>query len=106
MSLEIELDEPAKSSMLPPLTFQLLTENAIKHNIVSKNKPLVVTISSDNKFIFIANNLQKKPNPEHSTGIGLRNIQERYRLLTGKEVKVEEGEHFFKVILPIISTGE
>lgn len=105
-SLEIELDEPAKSSMLPPLTFQLLTENAIKHNIVSKNKPLLVSISSDNKFIFIANNLQKKPNPEHSTGIGLRNIQERYRLLTGKEVKVEEGEHFFKVILPIISTGE
>lgn len=102
-SLEIELDETVKQSKIPPLTLQLLAENAIKHNIVSKNKPLVVKISNDEKYILVKNNLQKKKQTGPSTGIGLQNIKERYRLLTGKEVGIKENEDYFEVILPIIN---
>lgn len=103
-SLKIVLDENAKNSKIPPLTLQLLTENAIKHNVVSKNKPLSIKISSSEKFIFVLNNLQKKKQTEKSTGVGLQNIKERYRLLSGKEVTVQESQQFFKVILPIIKS--
>jgi LytS/YehU family sensor histidine kinase len=102
-SLEISLDEQAKKSKIPPLTLQLLAENAIKHNIVSKSKPLTIKISNSKKFILVSNNLQKKKQSEKSTGVGLQNIKERYRLLTGKEVTIQESQQFFKVILPIIN---
>lgn len=102
-SLKIELDEFLNQSKIPPLTLQLLAENAIKHNIVSKTKPLVVKISNNDKFIIVSNNLQKKKQHEQSTGIGLPNIKERYRFLTGKEISIKESNQVFEVILPIIN---
>lgn len=98
----IRLDELAKKTKIPPLTLQLLAENALKHNVVAKDKPLSVTIRNDEKNIVVENNKRLKKIPEASTGIGLKNIRERYKLISGTEIEVEETPDFFRVRLPLI----
>jgi ligand-binding sensor domain-containing protein len=101
-ALNIRLDRHAMESRIPPLTLQLLAENAIKHNVISKNKPLVVNIYNDGTYISISNKLQPKKQAEASTGLGLKNIIDRYRLIVNKKVRVEKSEDEFNVFLPII----
>lgn len=101
--LGIQVPEAFLQMKVPPLAVQLLVENAIKHNIIAKEKPLVVEIFVDNGFLIIKNNLQRKPQHEPSTGLGLKNIVERYRLLTEKEVQVEEQAKHFIVKLPLLT---
>ena len=101
--LQVDLDEKTTGSNIPPLTLQLLTENALKHNVIAKGKTLLVSIRNDDKNIIIENKKRLKKQTETSTGIGLRNIRERYRLIAGMEIRVEENDEIFKVILPIIN---
>lgn len=100
--VEIYLDDSIKKTKIPPLTLQLLAENALKHNIIGKHKPLTVTIKNTDKTIIVENNKRLKKQTAHSTGIGLKNISERYKLISGKEIDVEETSEYFRVILPII----
>lgn len=89
-----------------PLSLQMLVENAIKHNIVSKEKPLTITISDimlgDKGYLVIENNFQEKKTFEKSTKVGLQNISNRYQLLTSKLILIEKNERFFKVELPLL----
>ncbi|MEZ5084483.1 MAG: two-component regulator propeller domain-containing protein [Bacteroidales bacterium] len=90
--------------LIPPLTLQLIVENAIKHNIVSKEKPLTIKIYSDpeKKCIFVENNLQSKKENVASTGIGINNIVNRYKLLSDKQVEIKKSGTHFIVGLPYI----
>jgi LytS/YehU family sensor histidine kinase len=81
LEIDIQLPDQIKQSVLPPLTFQLLVENAIKHNVISKNKPLRIQITLNGEYIQISNNIQEKLSKEPSTGIGLPNIRHRYKIL-------------------------
>jgi LytS/YehU family sensor histidine kinase len=87
-----------------PLTLQMLIENAIKHNIVSKTRPLYVTVAIDElrEYIIVSNNLQRKIKPEKSTHFGLQSLEKRYALLSGKRIKVQETGKSFQVYIPII----
>lgn len=86
-----------------PLTLQILVENAVKHNIISKNKPLTIDIQMENdEYISVSNNLQRKLTQEKSTHFGLQSLVQRYDLVDGKKVKVEETEEHFKIWIPII----
>jgi len=88
---------------IAPLALQLLIENAIKHNIVSSEAPLIITISDDANFITVENNLQKKKTiGESSSGMGLENICKRYEFLSQKKVEVTESSGTFNVKLPIL----
>jgi len=88
---------------LPSLSLQLLLENAVKHNVVSKSNPVHVSIqTTDDARIVVENNLNKKMNTLESTGIGLSNIKEKYRLLKQGEVSIEELADIFKVTIPLI----
>ena len=100
LRLTVSLDE--KKCMVAPLVFQMLVENAIKHNIISEQSPLSIKIYTYGDFIVVENNLQKKEDSgEASPGIGLENIRRRYEFLTDKKVEVIERDKFI-VRLPMI----
>jgi len=104
-NLDIEMDVPADKlqQRIVPLSLQLLMENAIKHNIVSSEKPLKIKVFAQNGHLVVSNNLQVKNQLIESTGIGLENIRNRYKLLINDEVKVDESGESFTVSIPLIS---
>lgn len=97
------IDEDIMGHFILPLSLQILIENAVKHNITSKAKPLRVEIINDDEYVIVSNNLQKKNQTYNSTKIGLENIKSRYELLADKQIKVNEGKDKFTVYLPIIT---
>ncbi len=103
-SLEIMVDEEAKQSFIPPLTLQLLTENALKHNTVSKKWPLSINIYNRNDKLHVKNNLNPKTYAEKSTGFGLENIKKRYLLLSDKKIQIVESNDNFEVIIPLLKS--
>ncbi|HMR42234.1 MAG TPA: two-component regulator propeller domain-containing protein [Saprospiraceae bacterium] len=89
-----------------PLSLQMLVENAIKHNVISKAKPLTVEISKEpNGYVSVSNNLQLKMRPEASTGFGLQSIAKRYEFLVDRKVKIEKTESTFKVSIPLLENS-
>jgi len=102
LMLEIEISKEIQNGFIPPMTLQILIENAVKHNIISKEKPLKIKVFEEEKTIVVENNLQMKLNKEKSTGIGLENVRKRYRLITEKEIMIKKTEQVFRVELPVI----
>ncbi len=104
--LAIQIDikpEIIESSYIPPLVLQMLVENAVKHNIVSKEVPLSIYIKDvDEDCLAVRNNINKKMQPERRSGLGLQNIQKRYALLHAKQVSIESDENYFTVKIPLI----
>jgi len=104
-SIFITIDVPAEylSYYIIPVAVQMLVENAIKHNITSRQKPLHIFLSiTGNKKLTVANNLQMKPVMNESTHIGLQNIAKRYELIAGKTIDIEKTSDSFLVSLPLI----
>ncbi len=91
------------SEFVLPISLQILIENAVKHNVVSKTKPLYIDIYVEDNFLIVKNNLQRKNQKFVSTRIGLTNITSRYQFMTDRKVMVEETMDYFKVSLPIIN---
>ena len=90
---------------LPSLSLQMLVENAVKHNVISKQKPVIVTIySHPSGKLVVDNTLAKRVHRKDSTGIGLSNIKDKYRLLNSNDVLVEETADRFVVSLPLLQT--
>lgn len=85
-----------------PASLQMLIENAIKHNVISKAKPLKIRLYSRNGFFVVSNNLQEKVVKEESTHRGLQNIQQRYQLMSDDKVQVEQSESEFIVSIPLL----
>lgn len=88
---------------LPPFAMQLLIENAIKHNIISNEKPLWIRVFVQDGRLWVENKFQKWGSVEESTGTGLRNLRARYALITPDEVLIRANETSFCVSLPLIS---
>ena len=107
LCIEIRVDPAFDYYLLPPFVLQLLIENAVKHNIVSKDHPLHISIYTDNRCnLHIYNTLRPKLNPNVSEGTGLQNIISRYRLLKqDKGLKIATEDGLFKVILPLLKTS-
>jgi LytS/YehU family sensor histidine kinase len=103
--LKVSIDVPEKMGelLIIPAALQMLIENAIKHNVVSKQKPLHIQLEINNQnSIVVKNNLQAKQTVEASTEIGLQNIIKRYRLVGVEEVLVAKAADSFTVTLPLI----
>lgn len=94
-----------KEGNIIPLALQLLLENCIQHNIVSDEKQLHVEITTENDVLVVSNNLQEKKIKHNSSKIGLRNITERYKLLTNRPVEIIKSEDSFVVKLPILKNN-
>jgi len=82
-----------------------LVDNCIKHNIISSQHPLTIKIHDDGKNITVVNNLQLKQSVE-STGQGLKNIEGRYRFMSGEPVKIESDNNYFSVTIPLINKSK
>jgi len=101
--LRLHMDKPMKEAYILPLTLQMLVENAVKHNVISAQRPLDVFITvEDDEYVSVSNNLQPKSNSEPSTQFGLPSIVKQYHLLSDHKVIIEEGPHVFKVRIPLI----
>lgn len=87
---------------VPSLSLQLLVENAIKHNVVSRENPLTIRIFRDGDFLIVENNKQRKKTLQQSTRLGLQNIVKRYQLLTEQPVHITETDAQFSVQIPIL----
>lgn len=87
---------------IAPLTLQLLLENAVKHNRMTRTEPLRVAITAEGDYLVVQNPMQPREQNEHSTGLGLQNILNRYRLLTSQPVWVGEREGAFVVKIPLL----
>jgi len=91
--------------MVIPLSMQMLVENAIKHNEVSEEKPLLIEISSTEKMqVVVKNKLQKKEVSESSLGMGLENLKKQIDFFSKESLKVQEEGGFFVVTIPTFST--
>ncbi len=103
VQLNIEIDKRYEFYLLPSLTLQLLVENVVKHNVLSKNKPLVIDIftTAGNKLV-VNNNLQKRTMKAPSNRVGLENIRAKYVLLQQPGFQVMEDKNNFTVVLPLI----
>lgn len=102
-TVKMDVSEELLNTLIPPLTLQILVENAVKHNVVSIHKPLNIAVASrEPGTISVVNNLQKKTINVASTGMGLANIVAKYRLLNKPAIRIEEDQNEFSVTLPII----
>jgi len=89
---------------LAPLTLQMLVENALKHNEISKSNPLHIEVFLENEdWIVVRNNLSPKNILPESTGVGLANIQSQYQLLSEKAVLITDHDGFFTVKIPVLN---
>lgn len=102
INLSIEIEKDHYRSFIPPFTLQLLVENCIKHNVVSLDRPLHIRLYSEKDLLVVENRLQLKRTPEASTGMGLKNINERYIHLLNKKIEILASETLFTIKLPII----
>lgn len=102
--LSVNVSDADRRKGIPPVTLQLLLENAIKHNMSTLKQPLYISITSaDTDRIIVKNNLQRINIDYKSTGLGLKNVQERYQLLEGKAPEIIETPTSFEVILPLLN---
>jgi two-component system, LytTR family, sensor kinase len=101
-----EINASPTDRYIAPAALQMLIENAIKHNVVSKTNPLTIKIFSTPNAIVVTNNLQEKQVKEESTNRGLQNIQSRYQLLSDDPVIVDKTETEFRVQIPLLQLAE
>jgi two-component system, LytTR family, sensor kinase len=105
LKFEMTIPENKRRLLLPPMSLQMLIENAIKHNEVSSELPLTIAINVEHDLLVVKNNLQLRSNKEPGSGTGLKNIKERYRYYTDRHVEILEDRNFYEVKIPLLTKG-
>lgn len=107
IQLNINIADKFLEYLIPPLTLQMLIENAVKHNTLVEAMPLVIDLYiNEAEQLVVSNNLQPKAGTIESNKIGLKNIQKKYQLLVQQELIVEEKNGLFTVLLPLIKPAK
>lgn len=102
-----EITDPAVLGMrIVPTAVQILIENAVKHNIISVSSPLIINVMIDDNCVVVSNNLAPRPIPADSTGLGLKGLKEKYKIIVNREIKISGNDGVFCVSIPLISRHE
>jgi sensor histidine kinase YesM len=101
IKLEVTIENAAFYFVLP-VSLQVLVGNAIKHNKATREEPLTISVFLEGENVVVRNNLQRMASQIRSTGIGLKNLAERVRLISGKALIVEDSEDYFTVKIPLL----
>lgn len=96
----VDVDKSYMDSALPPLTLQLLVENVIKHNSITLSRPVEINVSLSGGYMQVSNSINAKKSAQVS-GIGLKNLSSRCRLIMGRDICVENIDNIFVVKIPI-----
>ncbi len=104
--IDIGISDIHNLTLVPPMTFQLLLDNAVKHNEISDSRPLSIKIYDDNENIIVSNQRNQKKDDTSGTGIGLSNLMMRYDILSGKKIQIQSTEAEFIVKLPLIKLAK
>lgn len=99
---DYRIPEGCMEYQIPPLTLQLLVENVIKHNSISPGKPMTIHIEMENGYLVVSNPVSPKKKAETSSGIGLKNLSNRCRLMSEKDIIIRKETTVFIVKIPII----
>jgi len=102
LQLQTNLNGEEGKTMVLPCALQILVENAVKHNEFTDQKPLTINITMNGQYLKVSNNTQRKPYLLNSTGIGLKNLRSRYKLICNKDIVIENSAERFTVKLPLI----
>lgn len=103
LKVNIQIPPQDLQLFLPSLSLQLLIENAIKHNICSEEKPLLISISTtQHQELCVENNFQPKSTRTERSGKGLKNIIDRYKILSDKPVEIHHSQDKFSVTIPLL----
>lgn len=103
INLTVRVDEKYEEWLLPPLTLQLLVENAVKHNSLQKENPLeiVLSLTTGNRLL-VQNTILKRESSAESMGFGLQSINTRYKMLQLPEIMIQKDNQYFTVIIPLV----
>ena len=97
-------EEEKQKIHIPPLTLQLLAENAIKHNHFTEKNPLRIEVKVIEEHVTVTNNRHVKQFELQSSQIGLKNLSERYKLITNSVISITDNKDYFRVTLPILKS--
>ena len=98
------MGEPALDALVPPTSLQLLVENAVAHNRASQREPLVVQLALRAREVSVTH--KKRPRPDsRGTGVGLKNLAERLRLVEGRALVISDADDRFSVTVPLAEHG-
>ncbi len=106
LQVQWDIPETALDKMVVPMSIQLLLENAIKHNVVSRSKPLIIEISIKDNHVCVTNKIQAKSTKLPSTKLGLKNIEKRYALISNQPIEIKNDGEFFTVHLPLLNMSD
>ena len=102
IGLETHIPDDQLDLLLPPLTLQLLVENAIKHNVATSDQPLLVEITAQNGILRVSNPYRPRATASPGTGYGLESIRQRYQMLTDRPIQLEVTDSRFEVRIPLL----
>lgn len=103
LDMELKIDDKLLNYLIPPLTLQILVENAVKHNMILRDSPLnIQLLTTNSRKLIVTNNLQRKSRKVFSNKVGLNNIHNKYRLMKQEEILIRDDGKEFSVIVPLI----
>ena len=102
LQIKFDIRTADMQKRIPPMSLQVLVENAVKHNATSLSDPLHIEIITDGSDILVSNNIIPRFRVEDSKGIGLNNLKGKYHLIAGKSIRIERDKELFVVKLPLL----
>jgi len=102
LDIHVDVEKDTLSKEIIPMALQLLIENAVKHNSISPSSPLIIKINCHNGYVIVSNSIQKRTHMIDSTGIGLKNLEERYDIFFSKQIEILNDGVLFSVKIPLL----